>query len=91
MKRLINNIIGTLFSLFLAVSPQLSWAQCAMCKAAAGTTDEAGGLVYSQGMNTGVLYLLGLPFIGIAVIAFVWLRRRKQLALEVDNEAVQAQ
>lgn len=58
---------------------QQAWAQCASCKAAAATTDESGELVVGGGLNTGILYLLALPFVAIGVIFFVWYLKSKRL------------
>ncbi len=57
---------------------QQVWAQCATCKSAAATKDEAGNLVVGQGINTGVLYLLAMPFIIGGVIGFIWWKYKKE-------------
>ena len=54
-------------------------AQCATCKAAAATQDESGDLIIGAGLNTGILYLLAMPFLISAIIGIIWYRNRKKL------------
>ncbi len=56
-----------------------TYAQCAMCKATAASKDETGGFAIGGGINTGILYLLALPFIGIGIVGFYWYRKSKEL------------
>lgn len=51
-------------------------AQCAMCKAAVESGNEANGL------NTGILYLLLMPYIVVMALIFMWWRNKKR----TDNE-----
>jgi hypothetical protein len=50
-------------------------AQCAMCKAASESNLQNGGNA-GKGLNGGILYMLSLPYIIFAVIAFVWWKKR---------------
>lgn len=54
-------------------------AQCAMCKAAVESGNEANGL------NTGILYLLLMPYIVVMALIFMWWRNKKR----TDNEMQQ--
>ena len=67
------------FGILYFSSLVMGYAQCATCKAAAATKDEAGDLVIGAGLNTGILYLLALPFLAVAFIGFVWYRKKRQL------------
>ena len=51
-------------------------AQCPMCKIAAESNLENGGSA-GKGLNTGILYMLTLPYLIIGTIGFVWYRNRK--------------
>ena len=62
------------------------FAQCTQCKSAAASKDEAGNLYVGEAMNFGVLYLLLLPFIGIALIGGYWFFRSYQLKKEAARE-----
>lgn len=63
--------------LFLAL-PDLV-AQCPMCRATAETNLANGG-TEGQGLNNGILYMLGMPYIVIGTIAFLWWRNRNKQA-----------
>jgi len=54
-----------------------AWAQCATCKSAAATKDETGELVVGQGLNTGILYLLAMPFLIGGIIGYIWWRNKQ--------------
>lgn len=70
--------IGLFVCQLLSIGTQLL-AQCATCKAAAATQDESGELVIGAGLNTGILYLLAMPFLISAIIGIIWYRNRKKL------------
>lgn len=54
-----------------------SYAQCPMCRAAAETNLAQGG-TEGKGLNTGILYMLSLPYLLIATIGYLWWRNRKE-------------
>lgn len=68
-----KNIILTV--LFLGFSLTVVMAQCPMCKAVALSAQKEGGHAFS--LNDGILYLLGLPFLAMGYIAFVWFKKSK--------------
>lgn len=59
-------------------------AQCPMCRATAETNLANGG-TEGKGLNNGIMYMLGMPYILIGTIAFLWWRNRKK-----DDELEQA-
>ncbi|MEL6123920.1 MAG: hypothetical protein AAFR14_09360 [Bacteroidota bacterium] len=72
MKRVVAVVLIILFgSLF----PDL-FAQCPMCRMAAESNLENGGTA-GKGLNSGILYMLTMPYILIGVIGFVWYRNRR--------------
>jgi hypothetical protein len=52
------------------------YSQCPMCKMAAESNMKGGGMA-GQGLNTGILYLLALPYLVVTVLAYKWWRSRK--------------
>ena len=80
MKKLAYII--SLFFLFL-MNIQSILAQCTQCKAAAASRDEAGNLIVGGSINTGVLYLLAMPFVLIFFVGGVWWWKSRQLAKQV--------
>jgi len=73
-------IILLLFWCLLLISPELS-AQCPMCRATAETNLANGG-TEGLGLNNGILYMLGMPYILIGVMAYFWLKNRRK---EIDE------
>ena len=53
------------------------FAQCPMCRATAESNLANGG-TEGRGLNNGILYMLGMPYILIGTIAFLWWRNRKK-------------
>ena len=52
------------------------YAQCPMCKMAAESNLDHGGTA-GQGLNTGILYMLMMPYLLVAIIGYIWYRNRK--------------
>ncbi|WP_306641883.1 hypothetical protein [Sanyastnella coralliicola] len=70
MKRWVILIIVILF----VSIPEFSEAQCVMCKAVAEDSADSGGI--GKGLNSGILYLMGIPYL-LMVIGFVAFYRKK--------------
>lgn len=51
-------------------------AQCAMCKATI-EANAANQEKYGVGLNTGILYLMCVPYIAAAVLGFFWYKSAK--------------
>ena len=71
-----------LLAVLLLMGPDLL-AQCPMCRATAETNLANGG-TEGRGLNNGILYLLGMPYVLIGTVAFFWWRNRRK---EVDEPA----
>ena len=52
-------------------------AQCAMCKSVVESNMENGDTI-GGGLNDGILYLMVMPYISLALIAFFWVRHNKK-------------
>ncbi len=70
-----------LFALFVAVLvsmalPEFADAQCAMCKAAAESNQQAKGEQhFGANLNTGILYLMAVPYMVLAFLAFLFFKK----------------
>jgi hypothetical protein len=69
MKKLF--VVLFFFALNLA-----AYAQCAMCKATAETANQNTSGSLAEGLNSGILYLMLIPYTLLAVIAIVFFRKR---------------
>ncbi len=61
----------------IALLPIFASAQCAMCKAVAETSQNAGSTA-SDGLNTGILYLMAFPYLLIGAVSIAIYRHKKQ-------------
>jgi hypothetical protein len=60
-------------------------AQCAMC---AATVESGAKTGKANGLNNGIMYLLGAPYLAVAAVAYIWYKkyRRKDVDLNMRNE-----
>jgi hypothetical protein len=54
------------------------YAQCAMCRAGVENNMNNGDASVGAGLNAGILYLLSMPYILIATVAFLWYRHARK-------------
>jgi len=57
-------------------SPDIA-AQCPMCKMSAESNLRDGGTA-GKGLNTGILYMLALPYLLLSLLGYLWYRNRKK-------------
>lgn len=88
-------LAGLVLVLGMVLLPQVSNAQCPMCKAAvtSGSNYGAKGNQIVAGLNTGILYLFVLPYgslllIGVVVVVH-YRRRQREEAKELSTTTVE--
>ncbi len=64
------------FLSFLLIT-QSTFGQCAMCKATVEKNIAEGAETIGAGLNTGILYLMAIPYIVFAIIGFFWYKQSK--------------
>ena len=64
-------------------------AQCAMCSINAEQGVKNGNTV-SAGLNTGVLYLLAIPYLMAIIVGVVWYKkfRKKNVHIDIKKEPI---
>jgi hypothetical protein len=72
---------------FIALSYQPVKAQCAIC-AANVSSNVKDGRKTAGGLNNGIVYLLGAPYIAITALGLLWYKkyRRKNVDLNMRSE-----
>ncbi len=72
--------------LFLALISDTVQAQCPMCKASVESS-LAEGNKRAKGLNSGILYLLAMPYLAVSAIGFIWYTkyRKKKAVVSVNN------
>lgn len=79
MKRL-----GLLMS-FLLVSVLNASAQCAMCRSTLENNFSNGNPSVGAGINTGILYLLVLPYLAVLILGYFWFKSSRNAQHELSN------
>lgn len=51
-------------------------AQCAMCKAVAENAQGDEGYGIANGLNSGIIFLMGIPYILLATLLIVFFRKQ---------------
>jgi hypothetical protein len=64
----------------IAAMPAASMAQCAMCRTQLENNVSNGDPGIAAGINTGILYLLSMPYLSILVIGYFWYKSSKKNA-----------
>ena len=72
-KVLIFFLLILLVSLFQV---DLVYAQCAMCRATI-EANAANSSKYGVGLNTGILYLMTVPYVAASILGYLWYRNAK--------------
>ena len=71
-------MIRKLVALFFLISFE-SYSQCAMCKAIA-ESDPQGKESLFEGLNSGILYLMGVPYLLLSIaLIYIYINRNKVL------------
>ncbi len=61
--------------LFFAYTVQ-GFAQCAMCRATAESSIDGDGYGIATGLNSGIIFLMGIPYILLAILFAVFYRKQ---------------
>ncbi|WP_162055731.1 hypothetical protein [Pontibacter pamirensis] len=88
MRLKINKIVAAVvMSMMLAFAGTDAYSQCAMCRASVesnvgtgkGHNHEPESEVGS-GLNTGILYLMVIPYLLIGTVGFLWYKNSRKKA-----------
>lgn len=84
MKR---KLIYLLIALFCLTATPKVQAQCAMCSINAEQGVKNGN-TQTAGLNTGVLYLLSIPYLMAIVVGVLWYKkyRKKNVQINIKRE-----
>lgn len=71
--------------LLIGLLPADVQAQCPMCRMSAESNLKNGG-TDGRGLNTGILYMLVMPYILVGSIGYWWWRNRKKQTAELESD-----
>ncbi|MDA7730298.1 hypothetical protein OAA90_00370 [Salibacteraceae bacterium] len=69
-----RNLITLLILVSIVLAPSILDAQCSMCKLMAENSYKSGSEI-GRGLNGGIMYIMGIPYILILVGGFVLFRK----------------
>lgn len=69
-----------LVGFYLLITPLVSFAQCAMCRTQLENNVSNGDVGIAAGINTGILYLLSMPYLIVAVLGYFWYKTSRKNA-----------
>lgn len=58
----------------LLLIPDVVFGQCAMCKAVVETSAQSGDDAV-EGINNGILYMMGVPYLLLMVVGITWYKK----------------
>ena len=73
MKKAIYSLGIAVVLLLISV---VSEAQCAMCKANAESASENVDKGIGESLNSGIVYLMGIPYFLLATVAIIFFRKK---------------
>jgi len=79
MKRLVIILV------LLIISVESIFAQCAMCRSTIENNYSNGDPGIAAGINTGILYLLSMPYLAIIVIGYLWYKSSKNASKKLSD------
>ncbi|MBT1705245.1 hypothetical protein [Chryseosolibacter indicus] len=63
-------------------------AQCAMCRSTLENNFSNGNPGIASGINTGILYLLSMPYLAAAVIGYLWYKTSKNARKKLSDSVI---
>ena len=62
----------TIVAIVIMIAPIDTDAQCSMCRAVVGSNVEGGESVRGLGLNNAILYIMGIPYLMLAILGWVF-------------------
>jgi len=78
MKKILFILVVAI--VFISLQTDLTFAQCALCKASVETSLQEGN-TSAAGLNVGILYLLIMPYALIGGLGYWWYSNNKKKKL----------
>ncbi|RYU78012.1 hypothetical protein [Hymenobacter persicinus] len=77
-KTAIFSLFALVLSVLLSLAPLAGKAQCSMCKTQVESARDEKGEYDTSGLNSGILYLMTVPYILIGTVGYFWYRHTHQ-------------
>jgi hypothetical protein len=81
-------MVKKLLSLILILMASAdSFGQCAMCRSTLENNFSNGDPGIAAGINTGILYLLSMPYLAVIIIGYFWYKSSKNASKKLSDSA----
>lgn len=77
---------GVLVTFVLLFVTESLLAQCPMCRMSLESNLEDGGTM-GRTINAGILYMLGMPYLLVGLLGYIWYKNRKKMEAEQEDQA----
>lgn len=75
-----------LFLIFILISTSAEvFAQCAMCRTTLENNYSNGDPGIAAGINTGILYLLAMPYLVVMILGYLWYKTSKNASKKFSD------
>ena len=74
-----------LFLALILFSMDTSFSQCAMCRSTLENNFSNGNPGIASGINTGILYLLVMPYLAVAILAYLWFKSSRDARKKLSD------
>jgi hypothetical protein len=79
-------MVKKLLSLILILMASAdSFSQCAMCRSTLENNFSNGDPGIAAGINTGILYLLSMPYLAVIIIGYFWYKSSKNASKKLSD------
>ncbi|HLT73858.1 MAG TPA: hypothetical protein VKZ68_02190 [Ohtaekwangia sp.] len=73
--------------IWFVVSAGEVMAQCAMCRSTLENNYSNGSPGIGAGINTGILYLLSMPYLAAGILIYLWYKSSRNARKNVSGSA----
>jgi hypothetical protein len=73
--------------ILITCTTNLVFGQCAMCRATLENNYSNGNPGIAAGINTGILYLLSMPYLAVIIIGYFWYKSSKHAQKQLHSRA----
>jgi hypothetical protein len=85
-KEVCKRITALLFILGIFLLTPEAKAQCAMCRANVESNMQKPENKIGAGLNTGILYLMSIPYLIGGIACFFWFRKKQEIKRFLNSE-----
>ena len=69
----------------LLLNVTTGFSQCAMCRSTLENNYSNGNPGIGAGINTGILYLLVMPYLAVMILGYFWFKSSRNAQKQLDN------